>query len=840
MIFNFFGNQKEKYKVAILTGSQNLATIEKEYVDKIGHHDEIIMVPTDVQPKRTSKAVLRPFWDSIEPELKKMGVEVLVIADGDYFKHITKLKKTETYLGIMVEGSGFKCFYAPSTRAIFYDPEGVREKIRICTDSVIKYLSDTYVEPGSDIIHHSEFRFSTEHTAIQTILNRLHKHPSLTCDIETYSLKFYDGGIGSISFAWNKHEGVAFMVENSPVVMEMLKEFFETYQGELIFHNASFDVTSLIYNLWMKKLNNQEGLLEGLEIMCKRLVCTMVMTYLATNSCAGNELGLKAQAQEFAGNYAEDVKDITLLDRRDLLIYNLKDTLSTWFVYEKHGPTLIQDKQEGIYLYFMAWLKDIIHMQLTGMPINLKRVGQVKRIVQGDMNHALDIIYKSRHVRKLTNIVIDEEVHKYNTTRKVKRITRDDVDYTFNPGSDDQMSRLLYEIMGLPVLDLTKSKNPATGSKTIKKLINHIDDPSDVELLTALMEYSDASIILNTFISAFEEAPYCPERQMNFLFGNFILGGTVSGRLSSRNPNMQNLPANSKYAPLVKSCFVAPEGWLFIGIDADSLEDKISALTTKDPAKLQVYIDGFDGHSLRAYAYFGEQMPDIIEGDVDSINSISKRYPQLRQDSKDPTFACTYGGTFRTMVKNLGWPEDKARLVENRYKELYKVSVEWVRKKIEQATRDGFVTVAFGLRVRTPILHSTVLGSRATPFEAEAEARTAGNALGQSYCMLNNRAVNEFLEDVRTSEYRLDILPCAQIHDASYYMVRACPEVLEYANRKLVQAYAWQDLPEIQHDIVKLSGSVDIFYPTWEHGHTIPREANLEDIIKLGEDIANV
>ena len=174
------------------------------------------------------------------------------------------------------------------------------------------------------------------------------------------------------------------------------------------------------------------------------------------------------------------------------------------------------------------------------------------------------------------------------------------------------------------------------------------------------------------------------------------------------------------------------------------------------------------------------------------------------------------------MVKNLGWPEDKARLVEGRYKELYKVSVEWVRKKIEQATHDGFVTVAFGLRVRTPILHSTVLGSRATPFEAEAEGRTAGNALGQSYCMLNNRAVDEFLEDVRTSEYRLDILPCAQIHVASYYMVRACPEVLEYANRKLVQAYAWQDLPEIQHDIVKLSGSVDIFHPTWEHGHTIP------------------
>lgn len=57
--------------------------------------------------------------------------------------------------------------------------------------------------------------------------------------------------------------------------------------------------------------------------------------------------------------------------------------------------------------------------------------------------------------------------------------------------------------------------------------------------------------------------------------------------------------------------FEAPPGKLFIGLDFDSLEDKISALTTKDPNKLAVYTDSFDGHSLRAYTYFRDQMPDI-------------------------------------------------------------------------------------------------------------------------------------------------------------------------------------------------------------------------------------
>jgi DNA polymerase-1 len=97
----------------------------------------------------------------------------------------------------------------------------------------------------------------------------------------------------------------------------------------------------------------------------------------------------------------------------------------------------------------------------------------------------------------------------------------------------------------------------------------------------------------------------------NYLYGNFNLGGTVSGRLSSSDPNLQNLPANSKYAKLIKSAFQAPDGWLFAGLDFASLEDRISALTTKDPNKLTVYLEGFDGHSLRAQAYFTEKMPDI-------------------------------------------------------------------------------------------------------------------------------------------------------------------------------------------------------------------------------------
>ena len=74
---------------------------------------------------------------------------------------------------------------------------------------------------------------------------------------------------------------------------------------------------------------------------------------------------------------------------------------------------------------------------------------------------------------------------------------------------------------------------------------------------------------------------------------------------------MQNLPANSTFGKLIKTCFQAPKGWIFAGADFNSLEDYVSALTTRDPNKLKVYLEGYDGHCLRAFAYFPEHLPDI-------------------------------------------------------------------------------------------------------------------------------------------------------------------------------------------------------------------------------------
>lgn len=218
------------------------------------------------------------------------------------------------------------------------------------------------------------------------------------------------------------------------------------------------------------------------------------------------------------------------------------------------------------------------------------------------------------------------------------------------------------------------------------------------------------------------------------------------------------------------------------------------------------------------------------EHNVSRVNSIKKLYPDWRQESKAPTFALTYQGTYVTLMANCGFTAQLAQSIEASYHKLYHVSDKWVQDKLEQACKDGYVTLAFGLRLRTPLLKQVVLGTSKTPYEAAAEGRTAGNAMGQSYCMLNSRAGSEFLLKVRSGPYRLDIKPCSQIHDAGYFLIRDDMEVVLYTNEHLVKAVSWQEDPAIQNEHIKMSGELSIFYPNWKHEMSIPNNATIADI----------
>lgn len=186
-----------------------------------------------------------------------------------------------------------------------------------------------------------------------------------------------------------------------------------------------------------------------------------------------------------------------------------------------------------------------------------------------------------------------------------------------------------------------------------------------------------------------------------------------------------------------------------------------------------------------------------------------------------------------TLVKNSGFEVGEAKSIVDNYHTLYKVSEEYTDNIIRKASDTGYVTAAFGLKVRTPVLKRSTYGRGKVSNLASSEARTAGNALSQSWGLLNNRAVSEFMGKTRVSDFKHCIRPSAYIHDASYYMIKEDLATLEYVNTHLVEAVKWQDHPAIAHEEVGLTGDLSVFFPSWNDEHELPHHATKQELYDI-------
>jgi DNA polymerase-1 len=880
------------YPVALLMKSTafNKQELQKNYVNKLAAHgvhaSEVVALTLEYNEagKAPVGHIKEYLLASILPALTSLQTKYVYCADSAFFKVLTGQQKADVHAGYVLpcKMDGYthlQVVLGMNYQQLIYNPD-LQAKLDASLFALASHAVGSYQAPGTGIIHQAVYPEGI--SSIQAALNALQEYPELAADIEAFSLRFNEAGIGTIAFAPDQHKFVAFPCDYKPNnpdlapltgerrqefgrfvpdphVRAALKDFFTTYKGKLTWHNAGYDVKVIIYTLWMKDYADTVGLLEGLEIMYRLgancgIDDTKIITYLATNSTAGNDLKLKNLAQEFAGNWAQDdIKDIRMIPLKDLLQYNGVDCLSTNFVKAKYYPVMVADSQVDLYHELMLPSQKVItQIELTGMPMSKAKIVEIKAKLT-DIDNAFRVVvlqhpdvkaYEAKRTQLEWQWDYEERRDKAKHPDKIKPKDRATYpQWEFNPGSDPQLRTLLYEMLGLPIIDMTPTKMGSTGEDTLKKMLDHPIGIANKALIEALIGISQVSTILSTFIPAFERAIDRDGSGIVWLHGNFNVGGTVSGRLSSSDPNLQNIPAKSIFAKLIKEAFMGPAGWVFAGADFNSLEDMISALTTKDPNKLKVYTDGFDGHCLRAAYYYKDEL--LAEGividmnDPKSVNSL-KKCPQYggkehpyRQESKIPTFALTYQGTHYTLMQNLGWPEDKAKRIEAGYHQLYVVSDQYVQTKLKQANKDGYVTVAFGLRLRTPLLKQVVYGSPSMPYAAAAEGRTAGNALGQSYGLLNNRAMVDFMNKVWASPYRLDIKPVAMIHDACYLLIREDPVVVEWANRELILSMQWQKLPEIQHPTVKLGANLDIFWPSWANAITLPNGASAAEIVKI-------
>lgn len=427
--------------------------------------DSTICFSLDYEDKTNAKSIKEDLANILKA-CTYLQVKTLFVCDSAYFKVLTKKTKVELFYGSILPIDGFEVILAPSWRDLFYN-----SKLKAKLDLAVQALT-TGCKLGNGIIHTETY---PEGEAVLEWLQKLFNedvYPQLTCDIETNSLSVISAKLLTISFAWTQHEGIAFAVtkENKP----WLIDWFNSYKGKLIFHNASYDVSVLIQQLYMKDYLDYSGLITGLQAF-KNIDDTKIIAYLATNSAEGNELSLKKLALEFAGNYGvlDEETPFESIPIADGLRYNLTDALATWYVYNKYYPK-IADQLEIYNTIMIPSINSIVHMQLIGFPMDMDQIKVTSKTLNKTQKKHLQFLQHSKLIKEFEWELQKKAFIEKNNSLKKKVIPIEAFKTQLNPNSGPQTIDLLYNHLGLPILKRTDSGNPSTDGATLEQLFSYV------------------------------------------------------------------------------------------------------------------------------------------------------------------------------------------------------------------------------------------------------------------------------------------------------------------------------------------------------------------------------
>lgn len=234
-------------------------------------------------------------------------------------------------------------------------------------------------------------------------------------------------------------------------------------------------------------------------------------------------------------------------------------------------------------------------------------------------------------------------------------------------------------------------------------------------------------------------------------------------------------------------------------------------------------------HSLRAYAFFKEEIEELL-GPLDptdpaSINRIKDEAKDYRQLAKPISFGKQYGAGPSKIQQLLKCSTQRARDVSDSYDDLYRVTKAFNERNNEKARQLGYAECAFGLRLYTPRINALDNATRS------AEERSSNNAVTQSWGMLTNRAVIEFDKRVDDAGMYNDVKLINTIHDAIYLLIRKDAKVIKWVNDNLIECMMWQEHPTLESD-VRMAAELDIG-PSWKDQKTLKNNMTEEQISEI-------
>jgi len=254
---------------------------------------------------------------------------------------------------------------------------------------------------------------------------------------------------------------------------------------------------------------------------------------------------------------------------------------------------------------------------------------------------------------------------------------------TFNINSPKQLSTILFEKLKLPVIRKTK-----TGNSTDEEVLVKLSEQHALPKL--LMDYRELQKLISTYVEGLLEAARGPEDRIHTSFNPTV---AATGRLSSSNPNLQNIPIRTELGRKIRQAFVPKKGWTLLSADYSQIDLRMLAHISEDETLCKAFRNGEDIHTTTACEIFGIKPANMT--------------PELRRVAKSINFGIVYGISGFGLSQQLGISVDEANGHIKHYFERYPGVKSWIDRTLDSARKDGYVRTLLG-RVRyLPEIQST-------------------------------------------------------------------------------------------------------------------------------------
>ncbi|UPQ87928.1 DNA polymerase I [Vibrio sinaloensis] len=506
-------------------------------------------------------------------------------------------------------------------------------------------------------IDRSQYQTILDQQTFTTWLDKLKAADVFAFDTETDSLDYMVANLVGVSFATQEGEAAYVPVAHDYLdapqqldrdwVLQQLTPILEDENQAKVGQNLKYDASVLArYGIEMKGIKHDTMLASYVynSVGGKHDMDSLALRFLQHSCISFEQIAGKGKKQltfnqielDEAAPYAAEDADVTLrLHHR--LMENIEQDEKLKAVYEN------------------------IEMPLVPVLSRIERTG----VLIDDMKLAA----QSQEIAKR----LDElEQQAYEVAEQ-----------EFNMNSPKQLQAILFEKMGLPVVKKTPSGTPSTNEEVLQELA------LDYPLPKLILEYRGLAKLKSTYT---DKLPKMINPETGRVHTSYHQAVTATGRLSSTDPNLQNIPIRNEEGRRIRQAFVAPHGFKIMAVDYSQIELRIMAHLSGDKALLEAFQQGKDIHAATA--------AEIIGVDIDQVTS------EQRRRAKAVNFGLIYGMSAFGLAKQLGIPRGEAQQYMDTYFERYPGVMQYMEDTRSAAAEQGYVETIFGRRLHLPEIKS--------------------------------------------------------------------------------------------------------------------------------------